>query len=872
MNKQKGIASMAVMIVMLVMAVALPVTTKLVQQTQENRSKAASMPMPTSCSTTADNGNRICVGNELKICRPALAPATGMTWGVSKTCSQYYGCNSTILDCNQCVPGVTKKCVPGNKISTCSASGIFDGTAVSCPSGEECINDACTKTSTSTPTCASNGGTCTDLQTCITSGRTKIDGVTGCTSSQICCQSNVDAKCASYKGSCNIGLPTNLTNNGIQYKWTCNGYGSGKSITCYADVTDQTTSPTPTKAVAVPTASCTAAYTCASYGYKQTAVDSSCSVTYPGNGCGGTLTCYQCLTAATPTLKATATPTLAPACGTLSGQSKGFNNGQTECYASSVLACSSLNESGFTMTNASGRCNTGICCTKKATATPTTKPVATATPTLTPACGTLSGQSKGFNNGQTECYASSSIACSSLNESGFTMANASGRCNTGICCTKKATVTPTLKATATPTLKPAANCVTTCPVGKVTAENCLGIKSSPVNMNTNNLSCALRTCYTCDLSKPADGSWCDYSSDGTGVYGCKSGISATNDFESPTGFTWKCNTSSCSLTKCTPVGNTRCNGDYVQVCRSSGLWENTVCVGGEKCITNSANKGVCGGPCTVGDKRCSWNSSQTLQILQTCTNASGTWATDLSCEVGKSCVVATDKKSGMCVNACTAGQTQCSGNSLQTCTSNGTWGTASPCGSNKVCTSNGINSASCIDGPSGCSIGTLRCFNNLLQQCDTNGTWSKQLADCSSTNKKCVVFNNGGSGTCESITTSCTPNVKKCSGGNVLQTCNSAGNAWIDTDCGFDKTCTPSGTNNASCVVNTGTGGGTDSCSRCNTSLASRGDGNCDGKINELDFSVWLSEFQKGTKSKADFNCNGSVGIEDFSIWNTNFR
>ena len=39
MNKQKGITSIAVMIIMLVLAIALPVTTRLVQQNQENRSK-----------------------------------------------------------------------------------------------------------------------------------------------------------------------------------------------------------------------------------------------------------------------------------------------------------------------------------------------------------------------------------------------------------------------------------------------------------------------------------------------------------------------------------------------------------------------------------------------------------------------------------------------------------------------------------------------------------------------------------------------------------------------------------------------------------------------------------------------------------------
>ena len=54
MNRQKGITQIAVMVVMMVMAIALPVTTKLVQQNQENRSKAATTYPCDRCS--ANNG------------------------------------------------------------------------------------------------------------------------------------------------------------------------------------------------------------------------------------------------------------------------------------------------------------------------------------------------------------------------------------------------------------------------------------------------------------------------------------------------------------------------------------------------------------------------------------------------------------------------------------------------------------------------------------------------------------------------------------------------------------------------------------------------------------------------------------------------
>lgn len=61
-------------------------------------------------------------------------------------------------------------------------------------------------------------------------------------------------------------------------------------------------------------------------------------------------------------------------------------------------------------------------------------------------------------------------------------------------------------------------------------------------------------------------------------------------------------------------------------------------------------------------------------------------------------------------------------------------------------------------------------------------------------------------------------------------------------------------------------------CTVCsNGNNRSPGDANCDGKINELDFATWLSEYQKGITVKADFDCDGKTSINDFSLWNTYF-
>ena len=98
MNKQKGISSIVVMVAMLVMAVALPITTKLVQQNQENRSKAAD-----SCSKE------------------------GAGWFTSQYCSttqpctkNYYCTNGKDIDYDSNVPKTDNTCTGMCSSGKCS--------------------------------------------------------------------------------------------------------------------------------------------------------------------------------------------------------------------------------------------------------------------------------------------------------------------------------------------------------------------------------------------------------------------------------------------------------------------------------------------------------------------------------------------------------------------------------------------------------------------------------------------------------------------------------------------------------------------------------------------------------------------------------
>jgi len=51
-----------------------------------------------------------------------------------------------------------------------------------------------------------------------------------------------------------------------------------------------------------------------------------------------------------------------------------------------------------------------------------------------------------------------------------------------------------------------------------------------------------------------------------------------------------------------------------------------------------------------------------------------------------------------------------------------------------------------------------------------------------------------------------------------------------------------------------------------------QGDGDCDGRIDQIDFQLWLSEFVEGgavvrNDRRADYNCDGQADMLDFAVW-----
>ena len=128
MNKQKGISQIVVMVIMLVLAIALPITTKLVQQSQENRSKAFAnyryyiLLSDNKCHQTSNTyEDGITCGANL------FDYMFGLTTGI---------CYSSLSECNAAVGGDSPPsvCDSGETRWMYNGSSCVEGPVASCES------------------------------------------------------------------------------------------------------------------------------------------------------------------------------------------------------------------------------------------------------------------------------------------------------------------------------------------------------------------------------------------------------------------------------------------------------------------------------------------------------------------------------------------------------------------------------------------------------------------------------------------------------------------------------------------------------------------------------------------------------------------
>jgi hypothetical protein len=98
---------------------------------------------------------------------------------------------------------------------------------------------------------------------------------------------------------------------------------------------------------------------------------------------------------------------------------------------------------------------------------------------------------------------------------------------------------------------------------------------------------------------------------------------------------------------------------------------------------------------------------------------------------------------------CGPGQAQCSGNALQTCTSNGTFGAAVPC-VDQTCiagTGSDAGTASCVGA---CAPGQFTCNGQQPQSCGADGQWQNSGSTCSGSTPRCVFGTGACAASCQS--------------------------------------------------------------------------------------------------------------------------
>jgi len=260
---QKGVSQLVIVVVMLVLAISLPIATKLVQQKQENRSQAASEKLGygNTCSkdSQCDSGDCTTGSNWLThVCSASGSsnPACTYFGGKCETSAYIKGKNNQGSTCTTsgkngvvflslcnspsnsrcCVPKCVAGCSNGIKticsdVLTAPKVVLQKAVTETCPSGmcnsagTDCAAAAVTITPpppVCTPSCSTDGKT---LNECNSDGTSKVTDCSANTDGKKVCDTvGTIPQCT----VCKHGTVYGCSDSGLGY-WTCNDSGSGAS-------------------------------------------------------------------------------------------------------------------------------------------------------------------------------------------------------------------------------------------------------------------------------------------------------------------------------------------------------------------------------------------------------------------------------------------------------------------------------------------------------------------------------------------------------------------------------------------------------------------------------------------------------------------
>jgi hypothetical protein len=155
---------------------------------------------------------------------------------------------------------------------------------------------------------------------------------------------------------------------------------------------------------------------------------------------------------------------------------------------------------------------------------------------------------------------------------------------------------------------------------------------------------------------------------------------------------------------------------------------------------------------------------------------------------------------GASESGCEPAAVECLNSSTyRSCDDTGEWSSPQACQTGFVCQDGVCSPGTIVDGDedSGgdCAVGASICVGNLIQNCGPGGVWGAPVA-CLDSAKVC----RNGECVIDDGSTICAPGQKVCKDELTLQTCDSTGKSWQDSDCAegdwcYEGACIPEGTN-----------------------------------------------------------------------------
>ncbi len=569
------------------------------------------------CVDACNGGAKQCSGAQVETC--TLQASGCYAWGAAEDCGANLTCSGghCVLACSdQCSAG-QKQCV-GGKPETCDpqASGCYGWSAPgTCPSGTTCSGGSCA--SSCNDQCAGGQKRCSgaNVQSCDLQSNGCYDW-----SATASCQTNYT--CTGF-GQCTLACSDSCTPGSRQcsgdliqdcviapsgcYAWgtasSCGGNQACSSGHCVLSCSDACSSGTKQ---------------CASGGVQTCQLGTSgCNVWSSASACTGNTTCSggQCV----QTCSDLCTP------------------GTKQCSGVSGIQTCSQQSNGCYDWGSSGTCPSGYQCQSGACA-----------PSCTDACSAGSKQCSGAQVqscaiGSNGCYAwSSASSC----QSNYT-------CQAGQCvlaCTD-ACVSGTSQCQGSqlqPCVLQSSGCY-----GWGTAQTC-----------QTNYACSGGQCVLSCTNKCQQGS--SQCASGTTIQSCVVQSNGCTDWApaASCGASSTCTAGACVSATCN-VGDTRCGQNVVEQCNSAHQWQ-TIQVCAQGC-TAATVQCASVASCTAGALQCAGTN-----VVEQCNPTGSAWQAVATC--ASSCVA------GLCGTPCTAGEKRCNGATPETCNATGTgWTQSAAC-------------------------------------------------------------------------------------------------------------------------------------------------------------------------------------------------